>query len=420
MRHTLTKEKLEAIFMQHLRELLAMDDSLIAWLLSSRLREIEDFLKEVQAKLPQDSGAKVCDAVLQEFQSLLQLTSFDGAANQSQDIAITPKQDSNLEDTQPITSPPSSLNDFIPTDELKLIHLRDAFQTDTHDKDLIKYLGDFQLDSKTDSDLWNEIQHKLLRLPKGIAKSWKERILEIVQKDQAEIDISNIVQLCFNDNEDIYPGLKGTVQAQGLSLSKSKNALLNLPFLPRDKYENLSDDLKLLACLVSICIFFIDTEPDLHHALETVYKFNVIHLPSNPEECKKYIEALTERFQRTLKAEESGDSLAVLKAWISVDEAIHSLVFVPPADNDSWWGELKKQSRRILTEKVKKAKEKGYDVRIRELSGVYADIHKFSSKDYNLPLKVGGIPGEVQACLRVYARINNEVFPGRVIFRSLQ
>ncbi len=148
-------------------------------------------------------------------------------------------------------------------------------------------------------------------------------------------------------------------------------ASLDSQILQGNKYEDLSEDLKLLACLVSICISFIDREPDLHHALETVYKFDTMSLHSNLEQRNNYIEALKERFQRTLKAEESGDSLTVLKAWINIDEAIHSLVFVPPADSDSWWGELQKQSRRILIGKVaKKAKEEGHDVRIQELSGV--------------------------------------------------
>lgn len=401
--------------MQHLRELLAMDDSLIAQFLRSSLHGLEASLKKTQEQFPEDPGANICAEVLQELQNLLQLPSFDSATNQSQNTIATPKEDSNLEDTQPITSPPSSLPDCRSTNELKLSCLRDAFHSD---KDLIKYFGKFQLHSHKDSELWKEIQQKLLRLPNEIASSWQEKALKMAQEAQAERDddTSNIVQLPFKDNENIYPGLKGTIQAKGLSLSE--NASLDSQILQGNKYEDLSEELKLLVWLVSICISFIDREPDLHHALETVDKFDTRSLHSNPEQRKKYIEALKERFQRTLKAEESGDSLTVLKAWINIDEAIHSLVFVPPADSDSWWGKLQKLSRRILIGEIaKKAKDEGHDVRIQELLGVYADIHNLSS-GYDLPLKVGGIPGEVQACLRVYARINQEKFPGRVIYRS--
>ncbi|MBO3459357.1 hypothetical protein G7B40_003000 [Aetokthonos hydrillicola Thurmond2011] len=400
--------------MQHLHKLLAKKDSAIAWFLRSRFQEIEAFLKEAPAILSQDPGAEICCEVLQELESLLQLSSFDSATNQSQNIVVSAKEDSFLEDTQSITSPPSSLPDSTFTNELKLSHLRDAFNSD---KDLIKYLGDFQLRSQTDPELWNEIQHKLLRLPKEMAKSWRERASELAKEAEAEIDESNILQLHFTDNQDIYPGLKGTIQAKGLSLSN--NVPLDSQILQENEYARLSEDLKLLASLVSICISSINIEPDLHHALETVYKFDTMPLDSNPEQRHKYIETLKERFLRTLKAEECGEPVTVLKAWINVDEAIHSLVFVPPADSDSSSSELQKRTRRILIEKVKKVKDKGHDVRIQELSGVYADIHKLSS-DYDLPLKVGGIPGEVQACLRVYARIDKEVFPGRVIYRSLK
>jgi hypothetical protein len=401
--------------MEELRKLLEIDNSQIAKFLRSSLYGLKASLKKTQEQFPNDPGDNECTKVLQELQKILQQSSCDSATSQSQNIVVTSKEDSK-EDTQLITSPPSSLPDCTSTSELKLTCLRDAFNDD---KDVIKYLGNFQLHSQTDSELWNEIQQKLLRLPKEMARSWQDLALKVAQDAQAEgsYDISNIVQLRFKDNENIYPGLKGIIQAKGLSLSESENAFLDSQILQGNKYEDLSEELKLLACLVSICIYFTDKEPDLHHALETVYKFDTMHLNSNPEQRQKYIEALKERFQRTLTAEDSGDSLTVLKAWINIDEAIHSLVFVPPADSNSWWGELQKRSRRILMGKVKQAREEGHDVRIQELSGEYANIHNLSSR-YDLPLKVGGIPVEVQACLRVYARINQEQFPGRVIYRS--
>jgi len=125
---------------------------------------------------------------------------------------------------------------------------------------------------------------------------------------------------------------------------------------------------------------------------------------------------LSDRCQRTQKAEESNDPLSILRAWIDMDEAIHSLVFVPPAQRYSWWGKLQNESRRILKKIADKAINAGNEVRIRQLSGLYADICT-SSKD-DLQLDFGGTPGEVLTCLRVYARINHEELPGRVIFRS--
>lgn len=413
----------------HIRRLLAMDDSEIARLLRVKLGEVESFLKEASTKFPQDPGAEICDAVLQEVRNISQSTTPASIKSQIQGKFVVinlPTKDPNLEDTQEFTSTHSILSNLTPTDESKLCDLRKTFESDP---ELRRYLGDFQLKSDTDSDLWNEIQRKLLRLPKKMASSWKKQAVELAEKAGAKSDSdkSNMKQIPFKDNEDnedrkddkvIYPGLTGNIQAKGLCLSK--DASLDFEFLKGIKTKDLSEDLRLLVSLVSICITFIDLEEDLHHALETVYRFGTIPLFSNSDQCKKYITALKQRFQRTLKAERNADEdpLSFLKAWIAVDEAIHSLVFIPPVDSNSWWGELQKQSRRILWKIAKEAQEKGHDVGIQELSGLYANIRKLSSKNSDLELDVGGIPREVQTCLRVYARIDQEELPGRVIFRS--
>jgi hypothetical protein len=162
----------------------------------------------------------------------------------------------------------------------------------------------------------------------------------------------------------------------------------------------------------------IELEPDLHHALKSVFSFDVISLSGKPEQRTLYLEALSDRFHRVQKAEAGADPVATLRAWIDLDEAIHSLVFVPPAERYSWWGKLQQESRRGLKRVVEQAMGAGYDVRIKQLSGLYADICALSKDD--LQLDCGGNPGEVLTCLRVYTRINQEESPGRVIFRSLR
>jgi hypothetical protein len=101
-----------------------------------------------------------------------------------------------------------------------------------------------------------------------------------------------------------------------------------------------------------------------------------------------------------------------------MDEAIHSLVFIPPVERYSWWGNLQKESRRLLRKVADKAVKSGNDVRLKQLSGLYADVCELSKDD--LQLDCGGTPGEVLTCLRVYARINQQEYPGRVIFRTLR
>ncbi|MDF2387049.1 hypothetical protein JMG10_36655 [Nostoc ellipsosporum NOK] len=360
--------------MQYLSQLLKIENSELARLLRFSLHGLEATLNQARTELPLDPGAKVCDEVLDELHSLLQ------PVDEEVDVA---------------------------SDDLKLNHLRDAFNSDS---ELSYYLGSSSLQSQTDSQLWNEIQCKLLRVPEELATSWRHRALEMAQLAGAMEDNSYVYELPFIRDEIIYPGLSGTIQAKGLCLSKQ--ALLNSKITQDYAYE----DIDLLAGLLLTYINLIEIDPDLHHALKSVFSFDVISLYSKPEQRSLYIDALSDRFQRTQKAEENADPLLTLRAWIDMDEAIHSLVFVPPAERYSWWGKLQQESRRILKKVADRANKAGYDVRIRQLSGLYADICNLSKDD--LQLDCGGVPGEVLTCLRVYARINQEESPGRVIFRS--
>jgi len=361
--------------MQHLRQLLEIENSELARLLWFSLYGLEATLNQARAEFPLDPGAKICDDVLQELHSLLQ--------------PAPPQQNTGWEDAP---------------DDLKLSHLQQAFDSDS---ELSYYLGNSQLQSQTDSDLWNEIQRKLLRIPEDLAASWRSRTLDMAQEVGAIADNSNLYQLPFIRDEIIYPGLSGTVKTQGLSLSQQ--ALLN----SKVTQDNTSD---ILAGFLYLYLKFIEIDPDLHHALKSVFSFDVISLHSKPEQRHQYIEGLSDRFQRTKKAEETTDTLSIMRAWIDMDEAIHSLIFIPPAERYSWWGKLQHESRRILKKVTDEANNAGNEVRIRQLSGLYADICALSKDD--LQLDCGGIPGEVLTCLRVYARINQEESPGRVIFRS--
>ncbi|MBW4571325.1 MAG: hypothetical protein KME31_25920 [Tolypothrix carrinoi HA7290-LM1] len=365
--------------MQHLRRLLSIENSELARLLRFSLYGLEASLKKAQAELSDDPGAKICDEVLQEISHLL----------------------------QPSTVAP--LNNITSTNELKLTRLRDEFDAD---KELALYLGNSPLQSQTDSDLWNEIQRKLLRIPEDIARYWRQHALNLAQEAGAIEDNSNLCQLPFIRDEVIYPGLSGSINVQGLQLSQKE--LLNYEIT----HGQESSDMHLLASMVILLIKLIDIEPNLHHALKSVFSFDVVSLHSKPEQRNQYIEALSDRFQRIQKAEENAYPLLTLRAWIDIDEAIHSLIFVPPAERYSWWGKLQQESRRILKKVADKANNAGYDVRIRQLSGLYADICAFSKDD--LQLDCGGTPGEVLTCLRVYARINQEDSLGRVIFRTLR
>ncbi|MBK1988734.1 hypothetical protein A0J48_014505 [Sphaerospermopsis aphanizomenoides BCCUSP55] len=366
---------------QHLQQLLATENSQIAQVLRFSLYGLKATLNQAQTEYPDDPGHELCQQVIEEIHQLLKPASVP-------EIAI-------VDESQP--------------NEPKLTELREAFNSDL---ELNFYLGDSPLQSENDADLWNEIHRKLLRVPEDLATSWRKRALEIVQKLGATEDYVNLYHLPFVRDEIIYPGLNGTVQAKGLCLSKKA-------FLKSDiaqKYN--SEDLHLFAGFLLLYTKFLEIEPDLHHALKSVFSFDIVSLKSQAEQLHLYLQALSDRLQRTQKIEENTDPILTLRAWIDMDEAIHSLVFLPPAERYSWWGKLQQESRRMLKKIADKAMQAGHDVKIRQLSGLYADICAYSKDD--LQLDCGGTPGEVLTCLRLYTRINQEQNPGRVIFRSLR
>jgi hypothetical protein len=386
--------------MQHLRKLLEIDSSDLARTLRFALHGLQASLKVALAESASDPGASACADLLRELEQLL--APAPPQKPPTENILFPAKDDypwDNVFEPAPQAKPAGS-------------RLLDSFRDDfVSNKDLRSYLGDFQLESSTDSDLWGEIQRKLLRVPETLAKSLREHALALAQEAGATPDSSFCLKLPFSRDEILYPGLTGSVIARGLCLSAS------VPNDPRIAKGALEGELSFLDGVVSACLEFIEIEPSLHHAFKSVYRFGVKSLNS-PEEQSKYIAALTDCFRRARETEAKVDPVLALRHRLDLDEAINSLVFLPPAERDSWWGKLQLESRRTLKHVAERALNAGCDVRLRQLSGLYADVCNLSRDD--LELDSGGIRGEVVACLRVYARIGQEELPGRVLFRSLR
>ncbi len=383
--------------MENLSKLLNINNSDLAKALRLGLHGLRAELEEALKTASSDPGISVCQEVLRELNHLL---------------STAPRQENQIPETvlsselpwEDVFEPVPEQENAAITGELKLIHLRDAFLTDTQ---LSEYLGELQLHSTNDADLWNEIQLNLLRVPATVANFWQQRAAVLAAEAGAMEDKHSLIKLPFSSDEVLYPGLEGTVPASGLCLSEKSPPASDI------QGGILDGDLYFLQKVVSTCIKFIELDSSLYHALKSVDAFGVRPLNSEPD-SSKYIAALIDRFRRAQAAEENPDPAVILRARIDLDEAIHSLVYLPPVDRDtSWWGKLQQECRRTLV-----AKARQYNVQIRPLWGHYADVCTWSKDD--LELDTGGIRGEVSACLRVYAKIKNEVMLGRVLFRSLR
>ncbi|MFQ4144172.1 hypothetical protein [Chlorogloeopsis sp. ULAP02] len=401
--------------MQHLSELLNIEDSKLAWVLRLGLCGLRTQLQEALKQSTTDPGSNICQEVLQELDEILQ-SKIEKETNtgKEEDKETREQGDAgNVFDRFSASSEPqnTSWEDvFEPvlsevTGELQLKHMSDALLAD---KELSHYIGEYQFHGSNDADLWDEMQRLLLRVPEKVAHLRRERLLtEVTQLGACEDKIS-LQQLAFCRHEYIYSGLKGNIRANGLCLSDKIN------FDPRLTLQTRGTELDILAGVVTICLKFTEIDTSLHHALKSVDRFGVRSLNLESERLK-YTTALIDRFHRVLGTV-NADPITALRAKLDLDEAIHSLVYLPTCDRFSWWGKLQQEARRTLDGAVEKARENGYQVQIRPLWGIYADVYAFSKDD--LQLDTGGVPGEVSACLRVYAKINDEILPGRVLFRS--
>ncbi|MBF2065944.1 MAG: hypothetical protein IGS39_16215 [Calothrix sp. C42_A2020_038] len=386
--------------MEHLSKLLALEESQLAWILRLGLHGLRSQLTQALQTTDFDLGSATCQALVEELDLLLEPKD---PVSESDDRTLESDQDT-ADTTHTSTSVEDAFESHV--SELKLQHIVNKLYAD---RELLQYIGEYEFRSTSDGDLWNEIQRLLLRVPEKIAENWRQLSLQLAEEVGAKPDHRVYRQLPFTRCEIMYPGLMGSIKATGLCLSD------RAPISQQLVADNTNDELNFLAGVVSTCIKFINIDPSLHHALKSVDRFGVRSLSSEGERTK-YMTVLIERFRRVQCTANNSDLAVILRARLDLDEAIHSLVYLPPCNRYSWWGKLQQETRRTLDNVVERARNAGYQVQIRPLWGTYADIYAYSKDD--LQLDIGGIPGEVSACLRAYAKINDEILPGRVLFRS--
>ena len=192
--------------MENLRKLLRAENSELGRLVKFNLNGLQAALKQALTELTNDPEVKLCEDALEELNNLLQSkSSFE---DKTQSPIVPANANSSFTDAVQIIESPR-------TEELKLVRLQKEFNSD---KQLASYLRNTQLESQIDSDLWNEVQRKLLRVTEELAEHWRQQALAIANEVGAQEDTSNCISLPFNKNENIFPGLKGSIKAQGFML----------------------------------------------------------------------------------------------------------------------------------------------------------------------------------------------------------
>jgi hypothetical protein len=255
----------------------------------------------------------------------------------------------------------------------------------------------------SDDEIWNDVQRLLLRVAPELAQEWRPRCLALAGQAGARPADSPGAVLPLDSEELLYPGLTGVVQASGLRSAAAA---------PLDVRVAEPPDRELLpfAGTVSACLWFIEQDPHLHHCLQSVFRFGVP--PLTGEQRQRYVAELLRRWERLLSSAQPRDRL---KAHLELDEAIQSLVYQPPAHGRSWWGRLQGRARDLLLQARDRASRAGCQVHLQLLGGSFADVNRLAPDSLQVDY---GVPGEVAACLRVWARIDGEELKGRVLYRS--
>jgi hypothetical protein len=261
----------------------------------------------------------------------------------------------------------------------------------------------------SDNEIWNDIQRLLLRVPPELAEEWRRRCLSLAAQVGARPEGAECLLLPLGRDEVIYPGLTGAIKAGGL------RSVATAPLDPRIR-DSSEPDLHLLAGVISACLWLLEHDSHLHHCLASVFRFGVP--PLTGDQRQRYLGELVRLWEQvrsgagSLTAKKSGQAL---KERLDLDEALHSLVYQPPADSGSWWGRLQARARDTLFLARDRAIEAGCPVHLQLLGGNFADISRLAPDSLQVDY---GVPGEVAVCLRVWARIDKEELKGRVLYRS--
>jgi hypothetical protein len=256
-----------------------------------------------------------------------------------------------------------------------------------------------------DDEIWNDVHRLLLRVPQPLAEEWRRRCRDFAAEAGGRPDESAATVLPLPQDEGIYSGLTGAVRATGLR--SSPTARLD----PRVSSPG-DGGLRALAGVVSACLWFVENDLHLRHCLKGVFRFGLTPLAGDQRE--RYVAGLLRLWERVRAGGGQGFK-DQLKARLDLDEALHSLVYQPPAAPDSWWGRLQGQARDTLFAARDEATRSGCPVHLQLLGGSFAEINRLAPDSLQVDF---GPPGDVCACLRVWARVDGEELKGRVLYRS--
>jgi hypothetical protein len=258
-----------------------------------------------------------------------------------------------------------------------------------------------------DEALWSTFHLRLLRLPAQVAEDWRRRAARLVTASSG-----GAARTVLPDTENVLippysPGGPSLVTAPDAAPDPQIAAAIGgMPIR--------GSDLDALAALTTCVLAVAERDDSLYLCLESV-QFHGAE-PLDARLTASYREEALARMSNYVHAEPG--SIAQFEALILLDEAVASLVHSPLAAPDSWWAALGTASRRLLAERVRALRADGQDVEAVPLALRYRDVRDRTDGNDVGARESGSAPGEVLACLRVWARVPSRRLTGRVLYQA--
>jgi len=258
--------------------------------------------------------------------------------------------------------------------------------------------------------LWRAVHLCLLRLPEPLAGDWRRRAAGLAPAAPGEAGWRTLP-----GEADAILVPPCALAAEGIRTSPGAaldTGVVTAVSPAREWPPGPAADLAELARVSSLVLGLAAADDNLVLCLESVLFQGSRRLDDKLREL--YRADLLARLREY--ARRPPGTVDALAALIEIDEAINSLTHRPPSVPGSWWAQVRQQSRRIVTRSAGALRDGGADLEVLPLGLRYGDVRDFT-RGNDVPSRSGGQPGDVLACLRLWARIESKTMPGRVIYR---
>ncbi|WP_062343982.1 hypothetical protein [Herbidospora yilanensis] len=254
--------------------------------------------------------------------------------------------------------------------------------------------------SHDEGTLWTAVHLNALRLSRREADLVRRAAEEVAVRSGARPGKPGAaVTLHGPKDERLIPALKvdGRVVAPGLAVSGG-GAPKTAGSVPAE-----------MATFAAMIPVLAELDPGLHHCLQTL-EFSGLRGLAEPAARTGYVGHLNNRLEEV--ASQRRHSGPWLESVVRLHEALCSVVHLPPAPEDSWWGEWRAACNDALSDA---ALDSGAGT-VKFPPGRYRSADDLTRHD--IAIHYPERPGQVLACVRAWSSVHGIETPGRVIYAS--